>query len=161
MENKNPTPETTATEANSVQKEAEAARSTSEESKIQEEKPKKSVWKRMVSKINFTRPQTGSAERFLVSFVAGFCGMIIALAWNNVLTDFVGLLQSFPVLKLFGGLVAAIFITVIILFVAMSYFNHINIKEEARDRRLLKKVHKNLEKDVALHEKMQAESVSN
>jgi len=91
---------------------------------------KVSFFKHLIT-LQVFKPKNESARRFLVSFVAGFVGMIIALAWNNILAEIISLLaEDFPILSLFGGLIAAILITVLVLAIALSFFNNLNEKEE-------------------------------
>ncbi len=71
------------------------------------------------------------SARFLIRVVGSFVGMIIALSWNNILASAISVLsQRAPILSLFGGLVAAILVTWLVLTLGIRFFNKMVIAEE-------------------------------
>ena len=79
------------------------------------------------------KPQNDNAQKFLVSVVAGFVGMLIALSWNNILISFISIIsKKVPLVGIFGGLLTAIIITFLGVFFGVWFLNHLNGQDEKK-----------------------------
>jgi|GEM_PF-5298878 len=80
-----------------------------------------------MKKFFFLQAKTEKAQSFILGVVSGFVGMIIALAWNNILVTFIDLVgKKFPILSLCGGVVGAVLVTVFSIWLGMICFCQIN-----------------------------------
>lgn len=74
--------------------------------------------------------KSSETRRYIGASVASFTGMIIALSWNDLLQNFIDVLkESFPFLSLFGGLLVAIFLSFVAIFVGILFLNSLENSE--------------------------------
>ncbi len=79
--------------------------------------------------------RNSDARSFYIISVSSFVGLAIAIAWTDLVSLFFDVLkEDFPILSLFGGLIASIIVTIVALLVGLTLVNRLETKLQKAEK---------------------------